>query len=278
MPQAAIAGSPVSHSLSPVLHTAAYRALGLPDWHYGRIECDEDGLAAVLDGLGPDWAGLSLTMPLKRRGLDLSDEATGLADAVGAANTLLLSRTQDGTPWRLADNTDVGGIVDALRAAGVASVTGPVAVLGAGGTAQAALAALQELDVLEPYVMVRDLGRTRDLQATADRIGVSPHMEHWPTGPGPAADTLAAAELVVSTAPAGAADTLAELPFSAEQTVLDVVYEPWPTALAAAARSAGATVVSGLDLLVHQAVRQVGLMTGHSVEASVLYAAVQVER
>lgn len=278
MPRAAVAGSPVSHSLSPVLHSAAYRSLGLHDWHYGRIECAEDGLAGVLDGLGPDWAGLSLTMPLKRRGLDLADEATGLADAVGAANTLLISRGEDGAQWRIADNTDVGGLVDALHAVGLTSVTGPVVVLGAGGTAQAALAALQELGVLDPYVMARNLGRTRDLQATADRLGVTPHLEHWPTGPGPAADTLAAAQLVVSTAPAGAADALAELPFSAEQTVLDVVYEPWPTPLAAAAGSAGATVVSGLDLLVHQAARQVGLMTGHSVAPAVLAAAVQVER
>src|SRR5580698_5950237 len=134
--RAAVLGFPITHSLSPVLHEAAYQALDLHGWHYDKIECDETGLSRLVDSMGPEWAGLSLTMPLKRVALTVADEVSPLADAVGAANTLVFP--PDGPAGgRLADNTDVAGMISALREAGLAQVEQAV-ILGAGGTAQAA--------------------------------------------------------------------------------------------------------------------------------------------
>ncbi|MGE3285325.1 MAG: shikimate dehydrogenase, partial [Pseudonocardia sp.] len=146
--RAAVLGSPIAHSLSPVLHRAAYAELGLDGWSYGMHECDEAGLPGFVDGLGTDWAGLSLTMPLKRVALQVADEISPLAAATGAANTLVL---RPGS--RFADNTDVAGLVAALgRGSGATAL-----VLGAGGTAQAALAALRELGICDVTVAVRSL-------------------------------------------------------------------------------------------------------------------------
>ena len=171
-------GSPIAHSLSPVLHLAAYRALGLAGWDYEKHECVEPGLAGFVGGLGPDWAGLSLTMPLKRVALEVADEVSPLAAATGAANTLVFTGGR-----RYADNTDVAGIIATLREAGFDG-GGRAVVLGAGGTAQAALAALRELGVEQIEVLVRSLGRTGELRATADRIGVDPDAQRRPARPG----------------------------------------------------------------------------------------------
>lgn len=258
--RAAVLGSPVVHSLSPALHNAAYRALGLDGWSYGRRECREPELAAFVDGLGPEWAGLSLTMPLKREALAVADTVDPLAAAVGAANTLVLAGRCT------AHNTDVVGI---------GAVLGPVAgravVLGAGGTAQSAVAALRELGVADITVLVRDLGRTAELRATADRLGVTPRITDALVDPARASAVLAAADVVVSTLPAGAADALT--PPGAGAVVLDVVYTPWPTPFAAAALAAGARVASGLAMLLHQAVAQVELMTGKPGPVTAMQAA-----
>ncbi|MFC5994076.1 shikimate dehydrogenase [Pseudonocardia hispaniensis] len=254
--RAAVLGSPIAHSLSPVLHRAAYAALGLDRWRYDAHECDEAGLAPFLDGLGPEWVGLSLTMPLKRVALAVADRVSPLAAATGAANTLIL-----GPDGRYAENTDVVGIVAALREGGVEHTRGAV-ILGAGGTAQAALAALRELGTTEPLVLVRDTARAGELCAAAARLGVSPRVEAALTDPALATAALADAEVVISTLPAGAADALAATPWSGSATVLDVVYAPWPTPFAAAAANAGCAVVSGLAMLLHQAAAQVELMTG----------------
>jgi shikimate dehydrogenase len=256
--RAAVLGSPVAHSLSPVLHSAAYAALGLDDWHYELHECDESGLAGFVAGLDGEWAGLSLTMPLKRVALDVAAEVSPLASATGAANTLVLRGGR-----RFADNTDVAGLVAALRGAGVGEV-GPArraVVLGAGGTAQASLAALRELGVPEVDVLVRSLERTGELRAAAERLGVSPTVSATLSDPARACAAITGADVVISTLPAGAADDLAGA--GAGTVLLDVVYAPWPTAFAATAEAAGAHVVSGLEMLLHQAVAQVELMTGH---------------
>ncbi|MQA26812.1 MAG: shikimate dehydrogenase, partial [Micromonosporaceae bacterium] len=126
--RAAVLGKPVAHSLSPVIHNAGYAAAGLAGWRYTAHECAEAELADLVSGLDPAWAGLSLTMPLKEVALTVADEATPLATALGAANTL----ARRGAGW-LAENTDAPGMADALRAAGVASAP-RIAVLGAGGT------------------------------------------------------------------------------------------------------------------------------------------------
>lgn len=247
----AVLGSPIAHSLSPVLHEAAYAALGLSTWSYRRVECDEAALPGLVAGLGREWVGLSLTMPLKRVVLDVADEVSALARAVGAANTLLLSPI-----GHRAENTDVAGLVGALREAGVTGVRRPV-VLGAGGTAQAALAALSSMGTGPVTVMVREPRRTGALRETADRVGVELEViTGWPR------TRLPEADLVVSTLPGDAAAVFGSHAWAGGSTLLDVVYAPWPTGLASAAQAAGVQVVDGLSVLLHQAAVQVELMTG----------------
>ena len=259
-------GSPIAHSLSPVLHAAAYRVLGL-QWSYSAIECDEAQLPGVLLGLDESFVGLSLTMPLKRAVLPLLDDVSELAAAVGAANTVVF----DGFgPFlrRRGENTDVPGMVAAITARRPDGVHNAV-VLGAGGTAAAALAALRELGVDRSVVVVRDQARTGELQRCADRLGVAPTLIDWP---GRAA--LGEADLIISTVPAGATDALAvQSPAEPGQLLFDVLYEPWPTAFAAASLAAGATVIGGLELLVQQAARQVELWTGRAAPVSAMRAA-----
>lgn len=268
--RAAVLGSPIAHSLSPVLHRAAYAALGLDGWRYDAVEVVEDELAGFVRGLDPSWAGLSLTMPLKRAVLPLLAGRSDLAAAVGAVNTVTFP---DGVPQ--GDNTDVHGIVAALAAAGVdrAHGVGPVAVLGGGATAASAIAALRELGCSEPVVHVRDPTRARDLFEAADRLGVRPRTAPLDAtavagslGP---PDGAPGAPVLVSTLPAGAADALAaalaRVPAPgapATPVLLDVVYAPWPTVLGTAASAAGWRVVGGLEMLLHQAGEQVRLMTG----------------
>ncbi len=253
--RAAVLGSPVKHSLSPVLHSAAYRALGLNGWHYGMIECDEAGLPPLIDGMGPEWAGLSLTMPLKRVALAVADEVSPLALAVGVANTLVFP---PGGPakGRRAENTDVAGLVGALQEAGLAHAKQAV-ILGAGGTAQAALAAVRELGHRSPVVVVRNPARTGELRETAERLGMRPAISGRLFD-----EPLPDADLIISTLPGGAADPLSSTRWNPGTTVLDVVYAPWPTPFAGSALAAGCQVVSGLTVLLHQAVAQVELMTG----------------
>jgi shikimate dehydrogenase len=251
--RAAVLGSPIQHSLSPVLHGAAYQALDLQGWHYDKIECDEAGLPRLVNSMGPEWAGLSLTMPLKRVVMTVADEVSPLAEAVGAANTLVFAPA-GGTR---ADNTDVAGMVSALREAGLARVEQAV-ILGAGGTAQSALAAVRELGHQSPIVLVRNLARTSELRETAERLGMRPTISG-----GLFTEPLPAADLVISTLPGGAADPLRATRWKPDTMVLDVVYAPWPTSFAGSALAAGCPVVSGLTVLLYQAVAQVELMTGH---------------
>src|SRR5579863_1834819 len=242
--RAAVLGSPIEHSLSPVLHGAAYQALDLQGWRYDKIECDEPGLARLVGSMGPEWAGLSLTMPLKRVALTVADEVSPLAEAVGAANTLVFSPAGP-AGGRRADNTDVAGMVSALREAGLARVEQAV-ILGAGGTAQSALAAVRELGHQSPTVLVRNLARVGELRETADRLGMRPTISDG-----------------LFTEPLPAADPLSVTRWKPETMVLDVVYASWPTAFAGSALAAGCPVVSGLTVLLYQAVAQVELMTGH---------------
>ncbi len=254
-------GSPISHSLSPVLHMTAYAALGLTWWHYEAIECDVAGLPGFLDACGPDWAGLSLTMPLKRSVLPLLDRSEPLVTEVGAANTVVFAAAQ-----RQGHNTDVPGMVRALagwRAGDVASAVGPgvggALVIGGGATACAALAALRDLGVWSAAVAVRDPGRAVSVRSAASRLGMAITLRPFEPA---SAD---GARLIISTVPAGAADVFAgsfAAPVDRCTLVFDVVYHQWPTALAAAAGHAGATVIGGFELLLHQAAVQVELLAG----------------
>ena len=258
---AAVLGRPVSHSLSPVLHRAAYAELGL-DWSYEAIDCGVDDLAGVLAARA-DWAGFSCTMPLKRAALELAAEVRPQAAAVGSANTLL-----PGAGGWVGESTDVDGVVEALRERNVAPAS--VTVLGAGGTAQAVLVALRSLGVERCAVLVRDPRRAGELLVTAQRCGVGVQLAMLT----PAAAALGA-DLVVSTLPPAAADPLAGRGWSSGQAVLDVVYAPWPTALAAAVDAAGGAVVSGALMLLHQAARQVELMTGRPAPVAAMRAALR---
>ncbi|GGK87035.1 shikimate 5-dehydrogenase [Sphaerisporangium melleum] len=250
--RAAVLGSPIAHSLSPALHRAAYRALGLRGWRYDAIECGEEGLAGLLAGLGPEWAGLSLTMPLKRVVFPLLDTVADLAVQVGAVNTVIF---RDGA--RHGENTDVYGMVRALAEAGVTAPRAAV-VLGGGATAGSALAALRELGLREATLVVREAARARETAEAAERLGMTLTVR----GFGELATALEA-DLAISTLPSGAADAHAGA-LAAVPAVFDVVYAPWPTPLARAVRDKGGTVIGGLSMLLHQAIRQVELYTGRS--------------
>jgi shikimate dehydrogenase len=250
--RAAVLGSPVAHSLSPVLHRAAYEQLGLHDWTYERYEVDEAGLAAFLGGTDEQWAGLSLTMPLKRAVIPMLDETSPTAESVEAANTVVFRGRR-----LIGDNTDIPGMVAALRERGIGRVE-HAAVLGAGATASSALAALAQICDGHVTAYVRGAQRAREMRGWGERLGVQVRTAAWDD----AAEALSA-PLVIATTPAGSTDALADRVPERPGTLFDVLYDPWPTRLAAAWAERGGAVVSGLDLLVHQAVLQVELMTGH---------------
>ncbi|MFD0808001.1 shikimate dehydrogenase [Nocardioides caeni] len=245
-----VVGDPVAHSLSPTLHNAAYEALGLP-FRYDAARVPSGGLAAHVAGLGTEWRGLSVTAPLKREALELADVVTDRARLAGGANTLV----RDGQAW-LADNTDLPGAVAAIRERHTGAVHSAT-VLGAGATAASTGLALAELGVTSIRLLARDPARAEDTVAALRRH------------PDLAVDVLeidvgaVVGEIVVSTIPA-AAQTDAVLAATATAAVVfEVVYDPWPTPLALAARSREQVLVTGLDLLVHQALLQFEMFTGH---------------
>ncbi|MFB6554613.1 shikimate dehydrogenase [Streptomyces sp. NPDC056405] len=252
--RAAVLGSPIAHSLSPALHRAAYAELGLEGWTYDRFDVDEEALPGFFEQLGSEWAGLSLTMPLKRAVIPLLDEITETAASVDAVNTVVL--TEDGR--KTGDNTDIPGIVAALREHGIEKVE-TAAVLGAGATASSALAALARICTGEVAVYVRSEARAAEMRGWAERLDVAVRIADWAD-----AEEALRAPLVVATTPAGTTDALAAAVPEMPATLFDVLYDPWPTALAARWSAYGGAVVSGLDLLLHQAVLQVERMTGRA--------------
>ncbi|WP_328297642.1 shikimate dehydrogenase [Streptomyces sp. NBC_00435] len=252
--RAAVLGSPIEHSLSPVLHRAAYQELGLDDWSYDRFEIDEAALPGFIAGLGPEWAGLSLTMPLKRAVIALLDGISDTAASVETVNTVVF--TEDGR--KVGDNTDIPGLVSALRERGVEKVES-AAVLGAGATASSALAALARICSGEVTAYVRSAARAAEMREWGERLGVDVRTADWAR----AAEALNA-PLVIATTPAGATDELSAAVPATPGTLFDVLYDPWPTPLAAAWTQRGGKLLGGLDLLVHQAVLQVERMTGRT--------------
>jgi shikimate dehydrogenase len=247
--QAAVVGSPISHSLSPVLHRAAYRALGL-DWKYWGLEVNATQLPAFVDGLDESWVGLSLTMPLKEAVLDLASETTWTARVTTSANTMLL-------PGRHVSNTDVDGLCMALQRAGFALDPGFAATIaGAGATARSAVAALHRLGAGEVHVLARNPDSAEPARSTARKIGIDLRVHRF------AAGEYLQAPLVIATVPSGVADALVPLVPRRPDWLLDVVYSPWPTGIAEVWSARGGTIVSGLEMLLGQAERQVELMTG----------------
>jgi shikimate dehydrogenase len=239
-----VLGSPIAHSRSPQLHLAAYLALGLDGWTYDRIECTADELPGLVAGFGPEWVGVSVTMPGKFAALQFADERTARAELVGSANTLV--RTEAG--WR-ADNTDVDGVKGALGA-----VAGRAAVLGSGGTAPAVVVGLADLGVQDISVVARNRDKAAPLLTLGARLGVDVRWIELGT-------TLADVDVVVNTIPADVAVRYADS-VAATPLLLDAIYDPWPTPLATAVEEAGGRVISGLQMLLHQAFAQVEQFTG----------------
>jgi len=253
--RAAVLGSPIAHSRSPQLHLAAYHALGLFDWTYERIECSAAELPSLVSGFGPEWVGVSITMPGKFAALAFADERSPRAELVGSANTLV--RTATG--WR-ADNTDVDGVSGALG-----SFTGRAAVVGSGGTAPAVVFALADLGADDIAIVSRDRGKAEPLLALGAHVGADVRWVELGT-------PLRGLDLVVSTIPADAAavhaDSIAGVPL-----LLDAIYDPWPTPLADAVTAGGGRVISGLQMLLNQAFTQVEQFTGQPAPKEAMRAA-----
>lgn len=246
----AVLGSPIAHSRSPRLHEAAYRLLGL-DWSYGREEVREGGLAGFLGGLDASWRGLSLTMPLKPEALRASATASDVARETGAVNTLLLR----GPAGPAGYNTDVYGIIRALRDGGVDAVD-EVLVLGAGATARSVVSAVLRMGASGIVAAARRPDAAQELADYARGLGLRARTADL------AATLAPGCGLVVNTIPGGVAAKLAFDPALMTGVLLEIAYDPWPSPLVA--RWEG-PVVSGLDMLLHQAVAQVRIfVTGEA--------------
>lgn len=261
--RAAVLGHPIGHSLSPDLHGAAYRLLGL-EIEYSRREVDAESLPQFLTGEGarPGWVGWSVTMPLKAAMVEHMTTVSARVETLGVLNTVV-----HGPDGLHGDNTDVDGIVAALGEAGLrtgAGAEGRFGIIGAGSTAAAALAAAAELGFTEVRSYVRSTRRAQALEPVAEALGLRLRATPLDRLSG----DLAGQELasVVSTLPPRAADGLApQLPrMPRSVALLDVAYDPWPSALAEAWERAGGQVISGLAMLLHQAVRQVERFTAGS--------------
>jgi shikimate dehydrogenase len=262
--RAAVLGSPIRHSLSPLLHRAAYAALGL-DWRYDAVECAESALPRLLAGLDASWVGLSLTMPLKEAVLPLLDEVAPEAARLSAVNTVLLRAGR-----RYGDNTDVDGLVAALREAGAFPTAGggTACVLGGGATARSAVAALARLGWARVEVYARSRRGIGQLERAAAYAGLDMDVRPWER-----AVTALAAPVVVSTVPAGVADVLADMVPPSPGALVDVVYSPASTPVARAWARSGGSVSEGRAVLLHQAARQVELMTGRVAPLAAMRAA-----
>lgn len=260
--KAGVLGSPIAHSRSPQLHLAAYRALGLTDWTYDRIECSADELASLVGSLGPEWVGLSVTMPGKFAALEFAGERTPRATLVGSANTLV--RTATG--WR-ADNTDIDGVAGAL---GHRRGLRRAIVIGSGGTAPAAVVALAGLGVTSITVAARSRAKAARLIDLGAAAGVA--TEFRCLGDPDLIAAVAGADVVVSTIPADAAAEYADV-FAGVPVLLDAIYDPWPTPLARAVTAAGGEAISGAQMLLHQAFSQVEQFTGRAAPRTEMAAA-----
>ena len=264
-------GHPISHSLSPVLHRAAYAELGL-DWSYDTFDVTEAALPDFVAGLDGSWAGLSLTMPLKSAAIPLVDFVEPMAKLVGAINTVLVQPVAGGRQL-VGANTDVHGIVAALAEGGVRTARSGV-VLGGGATATAAIAALGRIGVTHPVVAIRSRARAGGLLRAATKMGIEPRLVPFER----AASYLRDAQAVVSTIPADAGadfaagwgDTVTGVGDNGPAVLLDAIYTPLDTPLGVAWVSHGGTFVRGTQMLLHQAGEQLRLVTGREAPLDVM--------
>ncbi|MBC7633173.1 MAG: shikimate dehydrogenase [Flavobacterium sp.] len=253
----AVLGSPIAHSLSPVMHRAAYAELGL-DWSYEAVDVAEGTLSAFLGSLGDDVRGFSVTAPLKREAAEAAHQRSESVEVLGVANTLVID---DG--MISAHNTDVPGAGAALEEARIRSPL-TARILGGGATAASIALTLVRMGIEEIDFVVRDPARAAEAQAAARGHGVVVQVRLFDES------MIDAVDLLVSTVPGDAIGARSHELVESSRAVFDVVYNPWPTDLARAPGQAGIPVVSGLDLLAHQAALQVDLMTGGEVSPQLL--------
>lgn len=278
--RAYVLGHPIAHSLSPALHRAAYAYLGEANLEYDRRDTLPDDLPAIMRGVrnpagteeAPYIAGLSVTMPLKTAVIQYCDELSETARVTGAVNTVYPRGEKV-----LGDNTDVIGIVNALLHAGLKPnhERDEPAVIGGGATAISALTALHKLGYRRASVYARSLHKLGDLQAVAERLGVQ--LSTVALAEFPAEQKARRHNPVISTLPARAADEWASqlsglkgASATHRPVLLDVAYNPWPSVLASAWEANGGTVVSGLEMLLYQAVEQVLLFTDCTLQPAEL--------
>jgi shikimate dehydrogenase len=242
----AVLGSPISHSKSPTIHRAAYAALGL-DWQYDGIEIDGPRLEAFVESRDKSWRGLSLTMPLKRDIVPLLTWRDPVVDLVGGANTVLF----DAAGVR-GFNTDVMGVERSFREADVTALDS-VHVLGGGATAASVIAGVARLGASRVLVSARTPDRAQPLVALGAALGVDVTIRSW----GDLDSSMPTPDAVVSTVPGGQNDLSFPEAVRASAVLFDVSYDPWPSTAAIEWADAGGVVISGLDLLINQAVGQI---------------------
>jgi len=251
MIKAAVLGSPISHSLSPLLHTVAYNELGMKS-NYSPIEVKSGELRTFLSTCDASWTGFSLTMPLKEEVITLAHTVSDLARTIKSANTLF----RENGLWH-ATTTDVPGFVNAIEATGK-KISGEVLIIGAGATARAAAAATDGLaDCIT--VMMRSTARQVDM---TDCIKTS-KLNFVPWGD---SSSFSSADMIISTTPLGVTDSLLDyFPKKPQSVLFDVLYHPWPTLALAKWRANGGEIIDGLDLLIHQAIDQIQIFSRASL-------------
>lgn len=255
----AVVGDPVAHSLSPTLHRAGYAALGLDGWSYDAVRVPAGGLAAYVGSLDESWRGVSVTAPLKREALAFAATVTERAELAGGANTLVPSASG----WA-GDNTDLPGAAAAVRE----RYDGPVrtaTILGGGATAASVGLALAELGATTLTLAVREPARAAETATALRSHPAAPTVAVVPL------DGVAdVGDVVVSTVPAAAQTDDLVARCAGAPVVFEVTYNTWPTPLVAAASG---VVVSGLDLLLHQAFAQFEQFTGRPAPQAAMRAA-----
>lgn len=261
--QAAVLGSPVAHSLSPLLHNSAYQSLGLSHT-YSAIEVTESGFETFISKLDERWLGVSLTMPLKEVAFKVATSVDLVATQTGSINTLILSTGIAGF------NTDVAGIVDAFKEQGlIAAETGTI--FGSGATARSALVAISKLGAKQVDCVARNKSDVAQLIELGESIDVEVSHSQLPES------NWLSSDVVINTTPAGVLDDFAKEVWQPKGILLDVVYHPWPTSLAASWNISGGKVTSGLSMLLHQGAHQVALMTNQVAPINDMRASLNLE-
>ena len=246
--RAAVLGSPITHSLSPVLHNAGYQALDLHHT-YEASEVTEDSFGNFVSRIDEDWLGVSLTMPLKEIAFSVADHVAPTAQLTGAINTLVRAKSLVGY------NTDVYGIVQACNEFGLARAKS-CSIIGSGATARSAIAAAYELGITKIQMLARNSSAIARCDAICTELGITFQASD-------ASDTnWMQSDLVINTTPAGVADAFANQLQATSSLLLDVVYNPWPTQLAKAWEQQGGVICPGYVMLLHQAAAQFELFTG----------------